>query len=55
MTESKSKAVNIEQKVGDVLRNYLSLDKARSILNWNYKVSLDEGLDLTYKWFKENL
>ena len=55
MTESKSKAVNIEQKVGDVLRNYLSWDKARSILNWNYKVSLDEGLDLTYKWFKENL
>lgn len=49
---SKGDGVNVAPKEGDVLKNYLDCEKAKSLLKWQYKVKLDEGLNLTYEWFK---
>jgi UDP-glucose 4-epimerase len=38
-------------RVGDVVRNYSDTTKARTRLGWSSKVSLDEGLDRTVRWF----
>ena len=40
-------------RVGDVVRNYSDTTKARAHLGWSPKVSLDEGLDRTVRWFLE--
>ena len=34
------------------MKNYINSDKARKLLGWKYKIDLDEGLRLTYEWFK---
>jgi len=31
-----------------------SIDKAKRILNFSPRISLNEGLELTYRWYKEN-
>ena len=36
----------------EVLRLFGSNEKLKKNTNWNQKFSLDEGLDLTIKWFK---
>ncbi|HDN83612.1 MAG TPA: SDR family oxidoreductase [Candidatus Altiarchaeales archaeon] len=38
---------------GEVRRIYLNIEKAKNILGWKPKVSLDEGLKRTIRWFKE--
>ena len=38
-------------RVGDMKRNYSDTRKARSRLGWTPRVSLDDGLDRTVKWF----
>ena len=40
-------------RVGDVVRNYSDTTKARARLGWSPKVSLNEGLDRTVRWFLE--
>ncbi len=40
---------------GEIDRQYLSSVKARRILGWKPKYSLQEGLEITYKWYKEHL
>jgi UDP-glucose 4-epimerase len=42
-----------KRRVGDVKRNYSDTTKARRRLGWSPKVSLDEGLDRTVRWFLE--
>jgi UDP-glucose 4-epimerase len=48
---------NIEHKkaiVGEVNRSCLESSKVSSDLNWKYSYDLEQGLELTYRWFKEN-
>lgn len=40
---------------GEVDKQYLPSAKARRILGWYPKYSLSEGLEITYKWYKEHL
>lgn len=40
---------------GEIDKQYLSSAKARRILGWEPKYSLQKGLDITYKWYKEHL
>ncbi len=40
---------------GEIDKQYLSSVKAKRILGWNPKYPLKKGLEITYKWYKENL
>lgn len=40
---------------GEIDKQYLSSAKARRILGWWPKYSLQRGLEITYKWYKEHL
>ena len=49
--------IRVEYKLerkGEIRRNYTSTEKAKKILGFNPEISLKKGLELTYKWFKEN-
>jgi UDP-glucose 4-epimerase len=45
--------VTMEERKGDIKHNYLSNDKAERKLGWQPKVSLEEGLSLTYEFYKQ--
>jgi UDP-glucose 4-epimerase len=40
-------------RIGDVKRNYSDTRKARARLGWDARVSLEDGLDRTVKWFQQ--
>lgn len=39
---------------GEIDKQYVSYKKAREILGWQPKTSLEKGLSLTLKWYREN-
>ncbi|MBI4019213.1 MAG: GDP-mannose 4,6-dehydratase [Candidatus Aenigmarchaeota archaeon] len=39
---------------GELMRSIGSSDKARKMLGWSPSVSIDEGLRMTYDWYKQN-
>lgn len=41
-------------KEGEQKRSSLHCEKAKTFIGWEPKVSLEKGLKLTYRWFKEN-
>lgn len=43
-----------DPRVGDVRRNYSDTSKAKELLNWESKTSLDLGLNSTIEWFVKN-
>ena len=45
------KVINASSRMGDVRRNYSDTSKARMVLGWQPKVSLDEGLHNTVRYF----
>ncbi len=40
-------------RAGELLRNYLDCSKIRDFVGWEPRVSLGEGLEITYDWFRE--
>jgi UDP-glucose 4-epimerase len=44
---------HVNARVGDVRRNFSDTTKARTRLGWSPRVSLDEGLRRTVRWFLE--
>jgi len=45
------KITNSDSRPGDVKCSYADISKAKRMLNWRPKVSLDEGLEKTVEWF----
>lgn len=41
-------------RVGDVVRNYSDVSKARKMLEWSHHVALAEGVESTVRWFLEH-
>lgn len=39
---------------GEIIRQYLSSEKAKKMLGWKPKFTLEDSLNLTIDWFKEN-
>lgn len=37
--------------LGDIITNYATPSKAKKLLNWKAKISIEDGLDETIKWF----
>ena len=52
-TNSRSKIVHLEPREDDPKRRAADITQARKILNWEPKVSLDEGLNYTIEWLRE--
>ena len=53
MTNSKSPIIFISQRPGQTFREAVSAQKAKKLLSWRAKTSFKEGLEKTYRWFKE--
>jgi CDP-glucose 4,6-dehydratase len=43
------------QATNEIRHQYLSAERARSLLNWAPQFSLDQGLDRTIQWYREAL
>ena len=43
------------EATNEIRHQYLSADKARSLLNWSPRFTLDEGLRRTIAWYREYL
>ena len=53
-TNSKSKILFKEIRKGEVIRNFADTSKAKLKLNFDAKVTLDEGLKNTIEWINKN-
>jgi UDP-glucuronate decarboxylase len=51
LTNSNSKIVYGPERPNDPRRRAADISKARELLNWAPKVTLDEGLRKTIEWF----
>lgn len=51
VTGFKKKALSGPYRVGDILVNYLNIQKAKNILKWAPEVNLKEGIKMTYNFF----
>lgn len=54
LTNSKSEIIHTEKRTGDTKNTLADTTKAKKHLNWNPKISLDEGLKDYINWFKTN-
>ena len=54
ITRKSRKVKYTEKQIGDVNITHSDISKAKKFLNYNPKVSIDEGLEITYQWQKKN-
>jgi len=54
ITKSKSKIINLDLPTDDPKQRKPDLSKANTILNYNPIHKLEDGLEITIRWFKEN-
>ena len=54
ITKSKSKIINLDLPTDDPKQRKPDLSKAKTILNYNPIHKLEDGLEVTVRWFKEN-
>ncbi len=54
ITDSASKIIHTEKRQGDTLNTLADTEKARRILDWEPKISLDQGLKDYTEWFISN-
>lgn len=47
------KPVILNQASNEIREQYLSCKKARKVLGWKHKYSLEEGLEVTYQWYAD--
>ena len=47
--------IDVEDRPGHDFRYSLNSEKARQSLDWKPKYSFDEGLEMTVKWYRENV
>ena len=52
MNESGMEPEILNQATGEIREQYLSPDKAKSILNWSPRYGMDEGLQRTVSWYQ---
>jgi CDP-glucose 4,6-dehydratase len=50
---SRLEPVVLGEASNEILRQYLSAAKARRVLGWSARFTLDEGLDRTIQWYRE--
>lgn len=55
ISDQKIKEVHGPAKLGEQQRSCLDCQKAKKELSWQPKIDLNQGLRLTYQWFKEKI
>lgn len=50
---SQFEPVILNEASNEIRHQYLSAEKARTLLNWSPLFSIEKGLDLTIKWYQE--
>jgi len=53
-TKKKAKIINSEFHKADIRATWADITKAREMLGWEPRMSIEEGLEETVKWFLEN-
>ena len=53
VTGKEVRIENIPEQLGDVKHTYADIETAKSLLNYNPKVKLEDGLTNQYKWYKD--
>ncbi|MDR1418019.1 MAG: NAD-dependent epimerase/dehydratase family protein [Endomicrobium sp.] len=51
----KKKAIRRPKRDGELFKSFLNINKAKKILGWTPKISLDKGIKITMDYFKEAL
>ncbi|MDR0617168.1 MAG: NAD-dependent epimerase/dehydratase family protein [Endomicrobium sp.] len=51
----KKKAIRKPKRVGELFKSFLNINRAKKVLGWTPKVSLDNGIKVTVEYFKERL
>ena len=51
--DSKLQPVILNEVSNEIRHQYLSAEKAHTVLNWSPLYTLDQGLELTIKWYRE--
>jgi len=52
--KNKNKINFTEDRPGQIFKEHITARRARRLLNWEAKISMDEGLKRTLKWMKKN-
>ena len=47
--------VHIPKRPGEPDCTWADISKAKNLLSWQPKVSLEEGIQRTYKWYADNI
>lgn len=50
---AKLNIVYKEERPGDIHKSYLNIDRAKEEMDWQPKITFEEGILKTYQWFKE--
>jgi UDP-N-acetylglucosamine 4-epimerase len=53
ISQSNVEAEFVHERPGDVRHSLADISKAKSLLGYDPKISVEEGLMRTFKWFKE--
>ncbi|MCE2787629.1 MAG: SDR family oxidoreductase [Sphingobacteriales bacterium] len=53
-THSDSQVIHREARPGDVRHSLADIDKAKRLLNYEPKISLKQGLELTLNWYRKH-
>ena len=40
--------------IADLMETWADIDKAKNLLGWEPKVSLDEGIENPFRWYMQN-
>jgi UDP-glucose 4-epimerase len=51
----KKKAIRKPKRDGELFKSFLSINKAKKVLDWSPKINLDKGIKTTIEYFKERL
>ena len=43
-----------EFRVGDIPHSLANIDKAKKLLDYNPAISVQEGLEIAFAWYREN-